>query len=322
MGKFKLKLSDRYLIGAELSELVAEFDRIEAEITNLGKLIGTAYGPDWRSRGLRIAQLVRALRVRVEDHGYDCLSSQDRALFQNVQRDRPNISQIPSALEISIGARKAEQRRLAALSIVENDNEDADAPRLLQVLMPDYPNPADKNGQARMKRGTTQFAALPWRIGPNGTCQVMLLTSRETRRWIIPKGWPIRGQKPARVAGQEAYEEAGLRGRVVGKRPIGSFHYEKGLPTGRVLCTVKVYLFCVEQQDDDWPEKPQRETRWFDVTEAAEYVEEIGLAEIIRRFATHDTHEQIAGSGADAVPAPRRVTSPSKNSAELHSGKL
>jgi hypothetical protein len=69
------KLWDHYLIGGELSELVAEFDRIEAEMINLGQLIGAAYGADWRSRGLRIAQLVHALKVRVEDYGYDRLSS-------------------------------------------------------------------------------------------------------------------------------------------------------------------------------------------------------------------------------------------------------
>ena len=66
------------------------------------------------------------------------------------------------------------------------------------------------------------FGALPWRIGARGTREVMLLTSRETHRWVIPKGWPMKGRKPAEVASQEAYEEAGLVGRVVGKRPLGS----------------------------------------------------------------------------------------------------
>jgi 8-oxo-dGTP pyrophosphatase MutT (NUDIX family) len=57
----------------------------------------------------------------------------------------------------------------------------------------------------------------------------MLLTSRETRRWVIPKGWPMKGRKPAEAAAQEAYEEAGLIGHIVGKRPIGDFHYLKRL---------------------------------------------------------------------------------------------
>jgi 8-oxo-dGTP pyrophosphatase MutT (NUDIX family) len=131
----------------------------------------------------------------------------------------------------------------------------------------------------------TQVAALPWRIGEGGRRQVMLLTSRETYRWVIPKGWPIRGRKPAEAASQEAYEEAGLIGQIVGKRPLGSFHYQKQLTKNDRLCQVRVFSFRVERQLDDWPEKPQRETRWFDAIEAATLVEEVGLAGIIERFA-------------------------------------
>jgi 8-oxo-dGTP pyrophosphatase MutT (NUDIX family) len=130
-----------------------------------------------------------------------------------------------------------------------------------------------------------QSAALPWRIGEDGMRQVMLLSSRETRRWVIPKGWPMKGKKSAEVASQEAYEEAGLVGQIVGKRPIGRFHYEKRLANGAVLCGVRVYLFRVERQLDDWPERRQRTTQWFEANEAASLVEEGGLAEIISNFA-------------------------------------
>ena len=132
--------------------------------------------------------------------------------------------------------------------------------------------------------GTLQFAALPWRIGESGTRQVMLLTSRETHRWVIPKGWPMKKRKPAEVASQEVYEEAGLIGHIVGKRPVGDFHYAKRVAKDEVLCQVRVFLFRVERQLDDWPEKSQRETRWFDAKEAVDMVEEGGLAEIIDRF--------------------------------------
>src|ERR1700750_93851 len=88
-----------------------------------------------------------------------------------------------------------------------------------------------------------QFGALPWRIGDHGMREVMLLTSRETHRWVIPKGWPIKGRKPAEVASQEAYEEAGLVGRVVSKRPLGRFYYEKRLAKKAILCEVRVFLF-------------------------------------------------------------------------------
>jgi 8-oxo-dGTP pyrophosphatase MutT (NUDIX family) len=133
--------------------------------------------------------------------------------------------------------------------------------------------------------GTLQFAALPWRIGDGGTRQIMLLTSRETHRWVIPKGWPMKGRKPAEVASQEAYEEAGLIGQVVGKRPLGNFHYEKRLAKRAIICEVRVFLFRVERQLDNWPEKGERESKWVDAKEAAALVEEGGLAEIIDRFA-------------------------------------
>jgi 8-oxo-dGTP pyrophosphatase MutT (NUDIX family) len=137
------------------------------------------------------------------------------------------------------------------------------------------------------KRGFSdvQFAALPWRIGEGGRRQIMLLTSRETRRWVIPKGWPMKGRKPAEVATQEAYEEAGLIGQIVGKRPLGNFHYQKQLVKKERLCQVRVFSFRVEHQLDDWPEKELRETRWFDAAEAATLVDEVGLAGIIERFA-------------------------------------
>ena len=77
-----------------------------------------------------------------------------------------------------------------------------------------------------------QFAALPWRLTEDGARQVMLLTSRETGRWVIPKGWPMKRLKPSKAAEQEAFEEAGLVGHIAGKRPIGVYHYEKRLPAG------------------------------------------------------------------------------------------
>ena len=66
----------------------------------------------------------------------------------------------------------------------------------------------------------TQFAALPWRRDAGGEVEVLLITSRETRRWVIPKGWPIKGMKSAKSAAREAFEEAGVLGKVA-KTPIG-----------------------------------------------------------------------------------------------------
>jgi len=92
------------------------------------------------------------------------------------------------------------------------------------------------------------------------------------------------GRKPSEVAAQEAFEEAGLLGTIVGKRPIGSYHYEKQLSRHHcILCEVTVFMFLVERQLDDWPEKAERETRWFELSDAYTSVDEGGLAEILRR---------------------------------------
>jgi 8-oxo-dGTP pyrophosphatase MutT (NUDIX family) len=62
-----------------------------------------------------------------------------------------------------------------------------------------------------------QYGALPYRLDDGGSIKVLLVTSRETKRWIIPKGWPIKGLKPSKAAAREAYEEAGVRGRIAGR---------------------------------------------------------------------------------------------------------
>jgi 8-oxo-dGTP pyrophosphatase MutT (NUDIX family) len=127
-----------------------------------------------------------------------------------------------------------------------------------------------------------QVAALPFRI-ESGNLEVLVVTSRETRRWVIPKGWPIRGSRPRDVAAKEALEEAGLVGSIVGKRSIGSYHYSKRLPDNReALCRVKVFLLSVDQQLADWPEKAQREWQWVTPQMAAQMVDEGGLAELLR----------------------------------------
>lgn len=131
----------------------------------------------------------------------------------------------------------------------------------------------------------TQYAALPVTV-KDGQPLVMLITSRETRRWIIPKGWPEKKTKPYDVAAQEAFEEAGLVGRVE-ERPFGTFQYEKRLRSGRTTtCVVKVYRLEVERELDDWPEKGERERRWMAPDEAALLISEAGLVDLLRSLAT------------------------------------
>ena len=156
-------------------------------------------------------------------------------------------------------------------------------------------------------RDHVQFAALPFHFGEDGQARVMLLTSRETRRWVIPKGWPMRGRKPSEVAAREAFEEAGLRGTIVGKRPVGRYHYEKQVSSHRsVLCEVTVYLFLVERQMDDWPERAQRETQWFEPSAACDLVDEGGLAEILRRTIGTETGRPRAAAIPIAATASQK----------------
>jgi 8-oxo-dGTP pyrophosphatase MutT (NUDIX family) len=158
---------------------------------------------------------------------------------------------------------------------------------------------------ARKTRDRTQFAALPYRIGAHGQPEVLLLTSRETRRWVIPKGWPIKGLKPREVAVREAYEEAGLQGTISGKLPFAVYHYEKQFPGEQLLCEVQVFLFWVTGQHSDWPEKGQREALWLSVAEAAALVDEGGLAELLRTaFAPTRPRRLVA---ATMVPSRRRL---------------
>lgn len=130
---------------------------------------------------------------------------------------------------------------------------------------------------------TQQFGALPFAITEAGEARVLLVTTRGRRDWIIPKGWPISNLTPAATAAQEAYEEAGLIGRIVGDEPFGSFYYRKG--RGRrigLTLEVSVFLFAVERQHRKWPEKRERETAWFPLLDASALVASVGLAELLR----------------------------------------
>jgi 8-oxo-dGTP pyrophosphatase MutT (NUDIX family) len=129
-----------------------------------------------------------------------------------------------------------------------------------------------------------QYGALPYRMAGDGHLEVMLVTSRETRRWVVPKGWPIKNLKPHSSAEREAFEEAGLLGRV-GKRPVGSYHYGKRLRAGTtVTCEVELFPLEVRKQAKTWPEKDQREQRWFGLDEAAAAVAEPELGDLFRRL--------------------------------------
>jgi 8-oxo-dGTP pyrophosphatase MutT (NUDIX family) len=130
-----------------------------------------------------------------------------------------------------------------------------------------------------------QYGALPYRVNHGSRAEIMLVTSRETRRWIIPKGWPKKGKSPHRSAAREAFEEAGVVGSV-GKRSVGSFSYEKRLKNGGMVeCEVRVFPLEVKRQSKAWPEMQERKVKWLSAAEAAEKVKDPMLSEIIRRLA-------------------------------------
>lgn len=126
-----------------------------------------------------------------------------------------------------------------------------------------------------------QCAALPFRlVGPIPL--VLLVTSRETRRWIIPKGWIKKSIPPGLMAAQEAYEEAGVLGTVTAN-PMGDYRYLKRLPDGSaVLCEVAVFPLEVTRVLADWPEKEQRERCWLRADDAAGLISDDGLVPLFR----------------------------------------
>lgn len=129
----------------------------------------------------------------------------------------------------------------------------------------------------------TQYAALPWRRR-EGALEILLITSRETRRWVIPKGWPIEDTKPGPSAAREAFEEAGVIGLPSRKR-MGVYHYDKRLRSGRLQhVRVQVYLLEVREQAEAWPEKGQRELLWTRPEDAALRVDEPELKALLAGF--------------------------------------
>jgi len=129
-----------------------------------------------------------------------------------------------------------------------------------------------------------QVAALPYRIETDGSAQILLITSRETKRWVVPKGNPIRGLAPHQAAAHEAFEEAGISG-IACPVSIGSYHYDKRRANGKVRPTrVELFPLAVVTQFDDWPEMHERTTGWFPASEAAQAVDEPELRALIGSF--------------------------------------
>ncbi len=134
------------------------------------------------------------------------------------------------------------------------------------------------------RSGNSQYAALPYRKSASGL-EILLITSRGSGRWIIPKGWPIAGLTASQSAAREALEEAGVKGNV-GSESIGSYPYDKQLADDTsCLCEVEVFVLEVVDELDRWPEQHERQRKWLGVEQAAEQVAEAELGVMIREWA-------------------------------------
>jgi len=122
-------------------------------------------------------------------------------------------------------------------------------------------------------RWINQAAALPVKDG-----QICLVTSSSGRRWVIPKGMLETGKSSGEIAMQEAWEEAGLVGRLQ-PTPIGTYHYQKYGGT----CLVTVFLMHVKEVLDDWPERSVRTRVWLSAEEAIDLLEEPALRDIVQQ---------------------------------------
>lgn len=130
-----------------------------------------------------------------------------------------------------------------------------------------------------------QYAALCFRYLPQDTgIEILVVTSRDSGRWIIPKGWPMKGKKPYEAAAIEALQEAGVSGKIR-KKPVGSYTYLKLLDDGDVApCIVDVFQIEVTETAGKFKEKGERILAWVSPDEAARRVREIELKSLLVEF--------------------------------------
>ena len=136
-----------------------------------------------------------------------------------------------------------------------------------------------------MPKKIEQIAALPIRWDSKDEIRVLMVTTRESGRWVVPKGWEMKGKTRWDAAAIEALEEAGVKGHVADDC-IGTFRYTKVLKGGRIVpCLVRVYPMVVEKVMKNWKERHQRKRRWFTPKAAARRVCEPELAKVLKGLA-------------------------------------
>ncbi|KQU79191.1 NUDIX hydrolase [Mesorhizobium sp. Root695] len=140
-----------------------------------------------------------------------------------------------------------------------------------------------KKAVRKAKKGETirQVAAIPFRLNARGDTEVMLVTSRTTRRFIVPKGWPMKGKSGRKAATIEAQEEAGVLGKTL-KQPAGTYSYWKRLANRFVRVDVIVYLLEVTEELVDWQEAKRRQRAWLAPADAAMLIDEPDLSTLVK----------------------------------------
>jgi 8-oxo-dGTP pyrophosphatase MutT (NUDIX family) len=134
-----------------------------------------------------------------------------------------------------------------------------------------------------------QYAAVPWQRHRNGM-RLLLITSRISRKWLIPKGWLVPGLSASASACREAFEEAGVEGAAGAE--IGTYDYVKITGNGtQVPCRVRVFAIEVDRLCETWPEDKQRTREWFSLKDASTLVSEPGLRELLSTLRA----EQLTG---------------------------
>ena len=129
----------------------------------------------------------------------------------------------------------------------------------------------------------TQFGALCYRYH-NDKLQVLLISSRGVGRWVIPKGWPMDEKTPAEASATEAFEEAGVKGKVY-ETCRGLYSTMREAPGDELIpCIVAIFPMKVKELLDDYPEADERSREWFTPKKAASLIDEPELAQIIRNF--------------------------------------
>lgn len=143
-----------------------------------------------------------------------------------------------------------------------------------------------------------QIAVLPYRTDSpavDSPIYILLITTRGTGRWVIPKGRPMGKMAPHASAALEAEEEAGVLGATC-PTSIGSFRYRKRHDSGAAVWTdVDVFPFAVTEELDSWKEQGERERRWFTLADAAEAVDEPDLRAMIRSFGAREFRAAAQG---------------------------